>query len=369
MKVTLVAPTPFGRAGIYGGGERYPLELGRALARHTECELVSFGGRSAQWRESSGLMRRQVRSVGTLRGHPAHPIAPRLLSELRGSDVVHVHHLYALPSQVAALLGRCRGNRVVVTDHGLTGRWADLVAKLYQCHLAVSDYSAKRVRIPPERSPVVYGGAVDAMFDAGAARAAGGDSTRAGLLFVGRLTPHKGVDRLIRALPDGVRLTVVGSGGHDDNEPERSYPQLLRGMAAGKDVHFAGPVGTPQLATLLAASEALVLPSVERTCFGRRIEVSELLGLVALEAMAAGTPVIASRLGGVPEVVLHGETGLLVTPGDVTGLRSRIAQLHGDRRLARRLGRTASEWVASRFTWDHVALRCLAAYEQAGSVE
>jgi glycosyltransferase involved in cell wall biosynthesis len=78
--------------------------------------------------------------------------------------------------------------------------------------------------------------------------------------------------------------------------------------------------------------------------------------------MASGTPVIASRVGGVPEIVRDGETGFLVPPGDVDQLRERLRQVLGDRLLARRLGDNARQDVLERFTWRTVAERCLAAY-------
>jgi glycosyltransferase involved in cell wall biosynthesis len=87
-------------------------------------------------------------------------------------------------------------------------------------------------------------------------------------------------------------------------------------------------------------------------------------GLPVLEAMASGTPVVASRLGGLPEVVEHGVTGFLVEPGNVDELRARLAELLGDRRLAEQLGRNARERVLETFTWDACAERCLAAYSE-----
>jgi spore coat protein SA len=80
--------------------------------------------------------------------------------------------------------------------------------------------------------------------------------------------------------------------------------------------------------------------------------------------MASGTPVVASELGGVPEVVEHGVTGFLVEPGNVAELRERLAQVLGDRRLAERLGRNARERFLERFTWEACAERCLAAYSE-----
>jgi glycosyltransferase involved in cell wall biosynthesis len=108
------------------------------------------------------------------------------------------------------------------------------------------------------------------------------------------------------------------------------------------------------------------MPSVDRTCYGRPVPVSELLGLTALEAMASGTPVVASRIGGLAEVVVDGETGFLVAPGDLAALHDRLALLLSDPGLAARLGANARDLVVERFTWPACAERCLSAYETLG---
>jgi glycosyltransferase involved in cell wall biosynthesis len=254
---------------------------------------------------------------------------------------------------------RVRGIRSAVTDHGLLGgNWAGLLPRLFDRFLTVSAYSARELAAPASRTRVVYGGADPLRF-----RPDPGEPRR-GILFVGRLTPHKGVDRLIEALPDDARLHVVGSAGHDPNPPERDYPNLLRRLAAQRRVEFLGVVPDPDLPRLYRSAQVLALPSVRRTCYGREIPVSELLGLAAIEAMASGTPVVASRLGGILEVVEHGATGYLVEPGNVAELRERLAEVLGDRRLAERLGRNARERFLEKFTWEACADRCLAAYSE-----
>jgi glycosyltransferase involved in cell wall biosynthesis len=359
MRVVHVAPTLFGPAGLFGGGERYPLELARALARHVECELVTFGRTAGAWSDPSGLRLRTLRSIGLIGGHPAHPLAFGLGRALAEADLVHAHHLRSTPSRLAAVNARIRGIRTAVTDHGLAGSdWAGLLPRLFDRFLTVSAYSARELAAPASRTRVVYGGADPARFSPHP------ETTRRGILFVGRLTPHKGVDRLIEALPEDAGLRVVGSAGHDPDLPEREYPELLRRLAAQRHVEFLGTVPDPDLPSLYRGAQVLALPSVDRTCYGREVKVSELLGLAAIEAMASGTPVVASRLGGLPEVVEHGVTGFLVDPGNVADLRARLAQVLGDRRLAERLGRNARERFLGRFTWEACAERCLAAYTE-----
>ena len=361
MRVIHVVPTPFGTGGLLGGGERYPLELSRALARHIDCELVTFGSRAAVWHEPGGLRVRMLRSFGLLGGHPAHPVAPHLAWSLRGADIIHTHHLRSVPSRVASVAAAVAGQHRVTTDHGLGGGgWGGLLPALFERFLTVSRFSAENLAVAPERTRVIYGGADPVRFRPDADAAGGRD----GVLFLGRITPHKGVDRLLRALPDGASLTIAGSTGHDPRPPERDYPVLLRRLAAGRSVRFAGPVGEQELPGLYRRAAVFVLPTVERTCYGRSVAVTELLGLSVLEAMASGTPVVASRTGGLPEVVADGETGFLVTPGDVGQLHVRINQLLRDRALARRMGESARQRVLDRFTWEQTAARCLAAYAE-----
>jgi glycosyltransferase involved in cell wall biosynthesis len=261
-------------------------------------------------------------------------------------------------SGLAALAGRSRGQHVVVTDHGLQGPdWAGLPRRLFERFLLVSAYSARDLGAPASRTRLIYGGADASRFFPDE------QQPREGVLFVGRLTPHKGVDRLIQALPDGTRLNVVGSTGHDARLPEREYPSLLQALARGREVRFVGAAREEDLPGWYRSAAVLALPSVERTCFGRHVRVSELLGLAVLEAMASGTPVVASRLGGLPEIIEDGVTGFLVPPGDVGALRERLVQLVRDPLLARRLGCRGREVVSERFTWQAVAARCLDAYE------
>jgi glycosyltransferase involved in cell wall biosynthesis len=360
MRVVHVAPTPFGAGGLFGGGERYPLELARALARshEVECELITFGGPPGTRQDPSGLTVRVLRPLGRLHRHPAQPLARGLAAAVRGADVVHTHHTRSLPSRQAAWAADRRGSEVVTTDHGLggdgSGRWARRFALL----LAVSAYSVRTLSWPADRARVVYGGADTHRFRPDPAEA------RAGVLFVGRLTPHKGVDRLVRALPHGASLTVAGTTGHDTRRPERDYPQLLRSLARGRDVRFCPAVAEAELAALLRRAAVFALPTVEVTCYGKPVEISELLGLSVLEAMASGTPVVASRTGGVPELVTDGENGFLVEPGDVAALHDRLASLLADPALARRMGDAGRAAVLSRFTWPACAARCLSAYRE-----
>ncbi len=129
-------------------------------------------------------------------------------------------------------------------------------------------------------------------------------------------------------------------------------------------MRFAGAVPDDVLPAVHRSAAVFVLPTVKRDCYGRDFTISELLGLSVLEAMASGTPVVASRLDALPEVVRDGETGFLVTPGDVDELRHRVAQLLGDRALAARMGQRGREVVLEQFTWDRCARRCLAAYDE-----
>jgi len=170
------------------------------------------------------------------------------------------------------------------------------------------------------------------------------------LLYVGRIAPIKGLATLLdavaflRAGGRPVRLWIVGG---DADEPADGHEASLRRRitALGLDgaVRFLGPQPQDALPAYYAAADATVLPSRY-----------ESFGMVALEAMACGSPVIASRVGGLTTTVRDRVTGFLVREGDVGALADRIESLLGDPDLAWRLGREGVRWAA-RHRWPCVA--------------
>jgi glycosyltransferase involved in cell wall biosynthesis len=168
---------------------------------------------------------------------------------------VHTHHTRSAPSRIAALVARARGGAAVTTDHGLPGgTWRGALLRLFHRFLMVSEYSARELGSPPSRTRVIYGGVDCARYRPDP------HGSRQGVPFVGRLTPHKGVDRLIQALPDDVELTVVGTAGHDRDPPERDYPNLLGRRARGRRVRFLGAVPDDELPELYRQAAVVALP-------------------------------------------------------------------------------------------------------------
>lgn len=166
------------------------------------------------------------------------------------------------------------------------------------------------------------------------------------LLFIGRLVERKGVRVLIEALSRGGsdRLTVVGEG------PERQrLEETVRDLGLDDRVRFTGSIPSEALRRTLAKSDALVLPAV-RDAKGD----VEGLGVVLIEALLAGRPVIASRSGGIVDIVRHEETGLLVEPGDPDALAAAIARYRDDPGLARTLAAKGREHVQAEFSWDRI---------------
>jgi glycogen(starch) synthase len=337
-----------------GGMQEHTGSLTRVLDRRgvRQCVLTTRPP-TAPWLERIGERTVVVRVALPLRRPRqlyALPAAVLAAPLGRHADLVHVHlgeDLAILP--LAALAARARRLPVVLTVHcslahtldvhdlrshllHTLGGWierrgeaeaaATLVYTRRLADLLVQEQDCGPVRVMRRG---IDGRAFAAARAANGRR--GGSPRR--ILFVGRLVDAKGVSTLVSAFSRletrGAELVLVGDG------PRRAELEgLARRLGIAGAVRITGFVPHEHVPALLAAGDLLVLPS--------RYEE---LGTVLVEALHAGLPVVASRVGGIPEVVEDGVTGLLVPPGDARALAAAIDAVLGDELLAGRMSAAA----------------------------
>ena len=314
--------------------------------------------------------------VIAIRGVPAHAAVLRKYAVLslrgafaalilrlrrRSPAIVEAHVAYptGVPAWLAARIG---GGRLVLYSHGTdvtgagSGFHARLAGRLFRgADMVVANSAfiagqlASRFRVDARRVAVISPGIDFKRFSEGASTRG-----RTGILFVGRLSAGKGAHELVRAvamLEHPTELRFVGDG------PERV---ALEREAASLAVsaRFDGSLPPREVAAAMQDAAIVAMPST----------YPEGLGLVALEAMAAGALVVASKIGGLPESVIDGETGWLVPPGDVDALASAladalaVAQAAPSQRRATLL-RAASAKALSQDV-DAMARETMAAYER-----
>ncbi len=175
------------------------------------------------------------------------------------------------------------------------------------------------------------------------------------VLYVGRFDPRKGIETLVRAcacLPgaeaERLRLVIVGGSDPDqaDGQERQRIEQIVKEVGLGDRTYFAGRVGHDLLPLYYTAADVCVIPSHY-----------EPFGLVAIEAMACGTPVVASNVGGLKFTVVPGETGLLAPPQDTAAFAEAIQRILGDRQWAKQLQKQAATRVQQNFSWTGVAIQ------------
>jgi glycosyltransferase involved in cell wall biosynthesis len=208
---------------------------------------------------------------------------------------------------------------------------------------------------PQDRIDVVPCGVDTALFT-GNANSVRNISQPARLLVLGRLVPRKGVDDAIRALsmvPDADLIVVGGPVGSDlDLDPEvlRLRDLAVRCGVADR-VRFLGRIGHDRLPALIRSCDLVIAPPLY-----------EPFGIVPLEAMACGIPVVGTAVGGLLDTVVQGVTGLLVEPADPAALAAGIRALLADDRRRTAMGAAGQARVRAHFGWDEVAARTEAAY-------
>jgi starch synthase len=378
---------------VYGGAGVHVAELVRALREvdDVEARVHCFGpprGEPRTWgyAEPPGLTgaNAAIRTLG---------VDLEMVAGCAGTNVVHSHTWYAnMAGHLAKLLHSVPH---VVTAHSLepmrpwkaeqlgggyaVSSWVERTAyEAADAIIAVSsamraDVLRSYPAVDPDRVHVVHNG-IDTerwspVADADRVRALGVDPDRRSVIFVGRITRQKGLPLFLRAaaaLPPDVQL-VLCAGAPDTPEIEAEVRGLVDDLAATRE----GVVWIPEMlprndvVALLSAATVFACPSIY-----------EPLGIVNLEAMACETAVVATATGGIPEVVVHGETGWLVpieqaddgtgTPLDpdryVADLGAALTEAVSDPDRAQRYGEAGRRRAEEAFSWGAIAQRTLDIY-------
>ncbi len=297
LRVAHLTPAYFSPDSTVGGGERYVYYVAQALRRvgGFRQSVFAVGGRELLF-QHDGI------PVHVLRNESGRPGAMDAFSgavwqELSGFDLVHVHQSLTLFGAYSTAIVRSLGLPAIGTDHGggenalmLQGSGMELLDAI----VSLSDYARKLIDSFFHGPHEVLIGPIDTdrfCPDPTVAR------DRRAVLCVSRIMPHKGIDRVIAALPRGLRLVVVGHVYH----PE--YYDLLRRMAAGKDVTFVHDADDAALLGHFRTAGLFVQASTARDIYGNVVPKPELMGLTTLEAMACGLPVLVADTASLPELV------------------------------------------------------------------
>lgn len=287
----------------------------------------------------------------------------------QGFDVIHGLTIYSPMAFMAVHYAQRKGIASVFTCHSiieprfqvLLHRPLVPVIRAAQRVISVSNAAAQfchRLTIPSDKIVTVPNGvdiqAFSAAVDGSALRGRLQLDSQPVVVTALRLAKRKGTHLLLAAFAEVLkfepeaRLVIAGAGSEETN-----LRRLIQKLGIGPRVHMVGGISKQQVAELMAAGDVFVLPSS-----------LEAFGLAALEAAAAGTPVICSNAGGIPEVFSHGENALLFSPGSTQDMASAMLELIRDGEMRKALGARGRN-TAQELTWEACADRTIQVYEEA----
>jgi starch synthase len=366
---------------IYGGAGVVADQLSRALARRMGVEVRCFGPREPR---TDGITLRGYTPWERLGGKDAPRFVPALETLSIGlamardpvdADVVHAHTWYA--DMGALWISTLHRIPLVVTLHSmeplrpwkadqlgsgyLVSSWIEKTA-VESAHRVIAVSHKMREDIlahfnaDPSRVVVIHNGIDPDLFKHTDRREA---LDRLGVrepyvLFVGRITDQKGIFHLLEAvpqLPAGVQVVLCASAP-DTPEIEERLRRAVAGQPNVKWINEMVPVD--DVTQLYSHAAVFCCPSVY-----------EPFGLINLEAMACETPVVASAVGGILEVVEDGKTGLLVPPANAEALAAALNRVLGNPALGRSMGQAGRRRVEEHFAWASVAERTEQVYADA----
>lgn len=375
MKLLIIAPYFFPRTG---GMENYVYNIGKILIEKYGFDITVI---CSNWdRENSkkelidGFKVYRLSYLFKLSSTPINPLWYKKIAEIidiEKPDIINGHVPVPYIADIGARIAFKRNIPFLLTYHNdLTG-YNPLIKILSKCYyysmgfktlnnsnyvIATSDYYAKtspylkkhynKVKVVPpgvdiQKFNIITSNYVKNKYDL---------TDEKIILFVGQLnkeSQHKGLEYLIKSvsmIQESVdfRLIIVGKGNFVEY-----YKTLSSDLNISSKVIFAGFVNDQNLAKYYNEADLVVLPSYNR---------AEGFGMVLIEAQACGTPVIGTKIGGIPHAIKNGETGLLVLPKDSQKLAEAILKILEDKDLALSMGQKGHQRVMDKFTWENSSL-------------
>lgn len=359
-----------------GGGPLYTTGLSTALTKlgaepivitHThagQAEEDEFGGVKVK-RLKGFVMPRLDRAISA-------GLARRLHEYIKfgNFDVVHGQDIYSSMALLSIHSAHKRKIPSVLTCHSVHksgGIWRlvyrPIVSAMKHANRVIAVSNAAKgfcvaLGVPDDRIEVIPNGVDLSIFnknvDGSAMRTKLGVKQKPLVVTAIRLVKRKGPKHLVNAFSKvlktmpNAKLAIAGGG----TEAATLRAQIKK-LGMEKSVFMLGKLQREQVASLMAAADVFVLPSL-----------FESFGLVLLEAMAVGTPVVCTRTQGALEIVKDGKDGLIVPPGDDDALTEAIARMLSDRQLAKRLVTNGQKTVHEKFSWEKTAKKTLALYRK-----
>jgi rhamnosyl/mannosyltransferase len=354
-----------------GGVEKIVQEIAEGFSGRLDMQVLACSARGAGSREViNGVQVVRAASVGIFNSMPVSPGFPFLLKKMSADrDILHFHEPFPLGA-LSCLMARPRAKIVVwwhsdiVRQKTLLKFYRPVLKKFLERADRIIAATARLIEFseilkPHARKCVVIPFGMDLERFINAAPAVLRESARIRqehgervVLFVGRLVYYKGVEHLIRAMRDvNGRAMIVGEG-----PLEAELKRLAVDCGVADRVTFLGRVDDAILPAYYRACDVFVLPSTA---------ASEAFGLVQIEAMACGKPVVNTMLpSGVPEVSVDSVTGLTVRPGDAGALAVAINRLLNDPALRAKYGRAAALAARARFSLPLMLDKIYGVYEE-----
>lgn len=364
MRIIHICTSYFDESSFIGGAERYLAELARLMAQFEDTTVVSFSTERKSYQQ--GNLRFEIYNAKHfIRGEKINPLCFKYLGSIKKADIVHVHHLYTLVSDLGCLTAFLLGKPVFVSDYGggsgmVLSRYLPIF-KCYRKAIAFSHFGLRHFPAELQKKAVLFRGGID--MDKFSPDANLKKENK--ILYTGRILPHKGINYLIEAFrlleTADYRLIIIGKV-YD----EQFYSELKQ-LSTGLPVEFTHDATDQRLLYEYRSAKVTVLPSVHTSCYGNYTPVPELMGFALLESQACGTPVICTDAGAMSEFVDNGCTGFIVRQNSAQAIAD---ALHKIINLSQtdymKFQADCREWVRP-FSWPIIVQKYLELYKKCAS--